>query len=62
MVQKIYEWSSCPFAKMIPSWESHFGKSAKNNQEWDDYSILFDAKLSLMLDGGQYLKKEKAKY
>jgi hypothetical protein len=35
--------------------------SAKNNQEWDD-SILFDAKLSLMLDGGQYLKKEKTKY
>ena len=20
------EWSNCPFAKMIPSWENHFGK------------------------------------
>ena len=36
--------------------------SANSNQKWDDYSILFDTKLSLMFDGGQYLKKEKAKY
>ena len=24
--QKVYQWSNCPFAKMIPSWENHFGK------------------------------------
>ena len=26
IVQKVYEWSSCPFAKMIPRLENHFGK------------------------------------
>ena len=26
IVQNVYEWSSCPFAKMIPQWENHFGK------------------------------------
>ena len=25
IVQKGYEWSNCPFAKMIPKWENHFG-------------------------------------
>ena len=24
--QKVYEWPSCPFVKMIPWWENHFGK------------------------------------
>ena len=27
IVQKVYEWSNCPFAKMIPKWENHFGKT-----------------------------------
>ena len=27
IVQKVYEWWSCPFAKMIPLWEKYFGKS-----------------------------------
>ena len=27
IVQKVYEWSSCPFAKMIILWENHFGKT-----------------------------------
>ena len=26
IIQKVYEWSSCPFAKMIPRLENHFGK------------------------------------
>ena len=26
IVQKVYKWSSCPFAKMIPRLENHFGK------------------------------------
>ena len=26
IVQKVHEWSSCPFAKMCPPWENHFGK------------------------------------
>ena len=26
IVQKVYEWSNCPFAKMIPPWEKVFGK------------------------------------
>ena len=26
IVQKVYEWSSCPFAKIIPPWVHHFGK------------------------------------
>ena len=27
IVQKVYKWSNCPFAKMIPPWENHFGKT-----------------------------------
>ena len=26
IAQKVYEWSSCPFAKIIPPWKNHFGK------------------------------------
>ena len=26
IVQKVYEWSSCPFAKKIPPQENHFGQ------------------------------------
>ena len=26
IIQKAYEWTSCPFAKMIPRLEHHFGK------------------------------------
>ena len=26
IVQKVYEWSNCPFAKMIPQLENRFGK------------------------------------
>ena len=26
IVQKVYEWSSCPFAKMISRLENHYGK------------------------------------
>ena len=26
IVQKVYEWPSCPFVKMIPWLENHFGK------------------------------------
>ena len=26
LVHKVYEWPSCLFVKMIPSWENHFGK------------------------------------
>ena len=26
IVQKVYEWSNCPFAKMIFPWGDHFGK------------------------------------
>ena len=28
IVQIVYEWSSCPFAKIIPPRENHFGKRA----------------------------------
>ena len=36
IVQKVYEWLSCPFAKMIPPWGNQFDKIS----DWSQIKLL----------------------
>ena len=51
IVQKVYEWSSCPFAKMIPRLENHFGKIPA----WSLIYLLFELCLFWYLAQSKWL-------